>query len=171
MANEQATEELDLGEEKPNTTKLILIIVIVAVVLIGGGIAAYLLLSGNGVAEEDPAITEETAEPEVEQGPVQYLDLAPPFVVNLPGRPSLLQVGVSVRVTSESLAEFIEHNDPMIRHNLLNLLSTANAKSLRTRSSKEALQAKMLQELNGVVKELQGPGEADALYFTSFVMQ
>ncbi|MCU7916900.1 MAG: flagellar basal body-associated FliL family protein [Candidatus Thiodiazotropha sp. (ex Epidulcina cf. delphinae)] len=171
MANEQATEELDLGEEKPNKTKLILIIAIVAVLLIGGGVVAFFLLSGDEAAEEDPATTEETTEPEAEQGPAQYLDFTPPFVVNLPGRPSLLQVGVSVRVTSEPLAEFIQHNDPMIRHNLLNLLSTVDAKSLKTRSSKEALQAKMLQEFNRVVKELQGPGEVDALYFTSFVMQ
>jgi len=107
----------------------------------------------------------------VDQAPALYVDLQPPFVVNLPGRPSLLQIGVSVRVSSDLLVEFIKHNDPMIRHNLLNLLSGEDAASLKTRESKEALQAKMLQELNRVVKELQGPGEVDAIYFTSFVMQ
>ncbi|MES9979899.1 MAG: hypothetical protein ABW107_14245 [Candidatus Thiodiazotropha sp. 6PLUC5] len=36
MANEQESEELDLGEEKGGKSKLIIIIAIVAVVLIGG---------------------------------------------------------------------------------------------------------------------------------------
>ncbi|MCU7931512.1 MAG: flagellar basal body-associated FliL family protein [Candidatus Thiodiazotropha sp. (ex Codakia rugifera)] len=171
MANEQAAEELDLGEEKSGKSKLIIIISIVAVLLIGGGVAAYFLLMGDDeeVVEEDAAATEEAAA--AEQGPAQYIDLKPPFVVNLPGRPSLLQIGVSVRVTSDPLAEFIKHNDPMIRHNLLNLISATDAKSLKMRETKEALQAEMLQELNRVVKELEGPGEVDALYFTSFVMQ
>ncbi|MEW8037265.1 MAG: flagellar basal body-associated FliL family protein [Candidatus Thiodiazotropha sp.] len=172
MANEQAAEELDLGEEKSGKSKLIIIIAIVAVLLIGGGVAAYfLLMGGDEATDEGEAASEQTAEAEVEQGPPQYIDMKPPFVVNLPGKPSLLQIGVSVRVRSDEMAEFIKHNDPMIRHNLLNLLSGADAKALKARAAKEALQSEMLQELNRVVTELQGPGEVEALYFTSFVMQ
>ncbi len=62
-------------------------------------------------------------------------------------------------------------DDPMIRHHLLNLLQTQDAKLLKTREAKEALQTEMLNELNRIVKELSGPGEVEALYFTSFVMQ
>lgn len=172
MAEEQAAEELDLGEEKSGKSKLIIIIAIVAVLLIGGGAAAYFLLMGDDEAVDEDAVTSEQAEEaEVEQAPAQYLELKPPFVVNLPGRPSLLQIGVSVRVRSDEMAEFIKHNDPMIRHNLLNLLSAADAKALKGRETKESLQAEMLKELNRVVTELQGPGEVEALYFTSFVMQ
>ncbi len=97
--------------------------------------------------------------------------MAPVFVVNLPGRPSLLQVGVNVRVTSDQMVEFIKHNDPMLRHHLLNLLQRQDAKSLQERSAKEALQVEMLNEINRIAKELSAPGEVDALYFTSFVMQ
>ncbi|MES9971599.1 MAG: flagellar basal body-associated FliL family protein [Candidatus Thiodiazotropha sp.] len=171
MAEEQASEELDLGEEKSGKSKLIIIIAIVAVLLIGGGVAAYFLLMGDEAADEDAATAEQTEEAEVEQGPAQYIELNPPFVVNLPGRPSLLQIGVSVRVRSDEMVEFIKHNDPMIRHNLLNLLSAADPKALKARETKESLQADMLKELNRVVTELQGPDEVEALYFTSFVMQ
>ncbi|MBT2969309.1 MAG: flagellar biosynthesis protein FliL [gamma proteobacterium symbiont of Ctena orbiculata] len=172
MADEQAAEELDLGEEKSGKSKLIIIIAIVAVLLIGGGVAAYfLLMGGDEATDEEGTASEQTAEAEVEQGPPQYIDMKPPFVVNLPGKPSLLQIGVSVRVRSDEMAEFIKHNDPMIRHNLLNLLSGADAKALKARETKERLQSEMLQELNRVVTELQGPGEVEALYFTSFVMQ
>lgn len=169
MANEQESEELDLGEEKSGKSKLIIIIAIVAVVLIGGGVAAFFLLSGDEEAEAEEATAEEQVE-EV-KGPAQYLDFKPPFVVNMPGKPSLLQIGVSIRVYSEPMAEFIRHNDPMIRHHLLNLLSAKDAKSLKTREAKDALQDEMLQALNQVVKELEGPGEVDGIFFTSFVMQ
>jgi flagellar FliL protein len=169
MANEQASEDLDLGEEKSGKSKLIIIIAIAAVLLIGIGVAAFFLLSGGESAEDEESTVEETEE--AEKGPAQYLDFKPPFVVNLPGRPSLLQIGVSVRVYSEPMAEFIRHNDPMIRHHLLDLLSTKDAESLKTRQAKEALQKEMLQALNQVVKELQGPGEVDGVFFTSFVMQ
>lgn len=172
MANEQASEDLDLGEEKAGKSKLIIIIAIVAVVLIGGGLAAFFLLGGDEEAASE-AEGEATTEEQVvdERGPVQYLDFKPPFVVNLPGKPSLLQIGVSIRVYSEPLAEFIRHNDPMIRHHLLNLLSTKEAQTLKSREAKEALQKEMLQALNKVVKELEGPGEVDGVFFTSFVMQ
>ncbi|MEJ2621394.1 MAG: flagellar basal body-associated FliL family protein [Candidatus Thiodiazotropha sp.] len=168
MANEEASEELDLGEEKGGKSKLIIIIAVAAVLLIGGGLAAFFLLGGEEKVTEETAAEEPVEE---EKGPVQYLDFKPPFVVNLPGRPSLLQIGVSIRVYSEPMAEFIRHNDPMIRHHLLNLLSSKDGKSLKTREAKEALQVEMLETLNKVVKELEGPGEVDGVFFTSFVMQ
>jgi flagellar FliL protein len=171
MADEKGTEDLDLGEEKSGKSKLIIIIAAVAVLLIGGGVAAYFLLFSGDDEETEEASEEVTEVSEKEAGPAEYLALNPPFVVTLPGKPSLLQVGVSVRFTGEGLADFVSHNDPMIRHNLLNLLSTADAKALKQRDAKEALQQQMLDELNRILKELKAPGEVEALYFTSFVMQ
>ncbi len=168
MAKEQEAEDLDLGQEKSGKSKLIIIIGVAALLLIGGGVAAYFLLAGGGEPLSEEAAAEAAQE---EQGPVHYLALDPAFVVTLPGRPSLLQVGVSVRYTGEELGQFISHNDPMIRHNLLNLLSAVDANALKARSAKESLQQQMLNELNRILKELQAPGQVDALYFTSFVMQ
>jgi len=170
MAKEQKAEDLDLGEEKPRKSKLFIIIGLSVLLLIGGGAVAYFLLSGG----DEPAASadsEAVADTRAEQGPVQYLALDPPFVVTLPGRPSLLQVGVSVRFANGELAQFITHNDPMLRHNLLNLLSAVDANALKARTAKESLQKQMLDELNRILKELQAPAQVDALYFTSFVMQ
>jgi flagellar protein FliL len=174
MANETetGTEDLDLGKEKSGKGKLIIIIAAVAAILIGGGLAAYFLLfSGDSGESSSETTGEETGEAQVEQGPVQYLALDPPFVVTLPGKPSLLQVGVSVRFANEALEAFITHNDPMIRHNLLNLLSTVDANALKSRAAKESLQQRMLGELNRILTELKAPAKVDAIYFTSFVMQ
>ncbi|MGD8930950.1 MAG: flagellar basal body-associated FliL family protein, partial [Chromatiales bacterium] len=106
-----------------------------------------------------------------EEGPAQYVKMEPVFVINLPGKPSLLQVGVSLRVFSDQMVEFIKHNDPMLRHHLINLMQSQEAAKLRDRSAKETLQTEMLDEINRIVEELSGPGQVDALYFTSFVMQ
>ncbi|MEJ2691622.1 MAG: flagellar basal body-associated FliL family protein [Candidatus Thiodiazotropha sp.] len=171
MVNETETEDLDLGAEKSGKSKLIIIIAAAVVLLVGGGVAAYFLIFSGDEGESVAADDESAEEVLVEQGPVQYLALDPAFVVTLPGKPSLLQVGVSVRFSSEELEGTITHNDPMIRHNLLNLLSTVDAKALKDRAAKEALQKRMLDELNRILKELKAPGKVDALYFTSFVMQ
>jgi flagellar FliL protein len=174
MAKDTAKEDLDLGEEKSGKSKLIIIIAVVVLLLVGGGVAAFFLLGGEeeetseGEAAAEAEVSESTA---VEKGPAQYHDMDPAFVINLSGKPSLLQVGINVRVTSDAMVEFLDHNDPMIRHHLLNLLQAVDAKALQERAAKEALQAQLLDEINRIVKELSGPGEVEALFFTSFVMQ
>ncbi len=171
MANEKTEEDLDLGEEKSGKSKLIIIIAVVALLLIGGGVAAYFLLSGADDEAGAGGGEQAGGKAESDKGPVHYLALDPPFVVTLPGRPSLLQVGVSVRFYGVELEEFVKHNDPMIRHNLLNLLSTVDAQELKQRPAKESLQQSMLDELNRILKKLKAPGQVEALFFTSFVMQ
>ena len=174
MANQATNQDLDLGEEKPSKKKLIIIIAIVALLLIGGGVAAYFLMAGGDrtdTTENDSGEVQEKTETTIEKGPARYYAMDPVFVVNLPGKPSLLQVGVNVRITSGQMLEFLKHNDPMIRHYLLNLLQSKEASKLAGREAKEALQVEMLDEINRIVKEMSAPGEVDALYFTSFVMQ
>jgi flagellar FliL protein len=170
MANVEENQDLDLGEEKSASKKFIIIGAIVAVLLIGGGVAAYFLLSGDEEPESEEVSVEETAVEE-EKGPAQYHQMEPPFTINLSGRPRLMQIGLSVRVHSAEMVEFLKHNDPMIRHHLLNLIQASDAKALKERAGKEALQQQLRDELNRIAEELSGPGEVDAVFFTSFVMQ
>ena len=171
MANDDENDNLELGEAKTGKKKLLIIIALAILLLIGGGTAVYFVLySGTDQATEVDQETQADAG-ESEQGPALYVKMEPVFVINLPGQPSLLQLGVSLRVSDEEMAEFISHNDPMLRHHLINLLQNKQAASLKDRAAKEALQAEMLQEINRIVTELSGPGQVDALYFTSFVMQ
>lgn len=169
MAKNIKSEDLDLGEEKASKKKLLIIIALVALLLVGAGIAVYFVLYGGGATDQASEL-EESADA-AEKGPAQYVEMAPVFVVNLPGRPSLLQVGVNLRVTNDQMIEFIKHNDPMLRHHLLNLLQRQDAESLQERTAKEALQVEMLNEINHIAKELSAPDKVDALYFSSFVMQ
>jgi flagellar FliL protein len=83
----------------------------------------------------------------------------------------MMQIGVDVMVRSPELMEFVKTNDPMIRHQLLNLFSTQDASKLRKRSGKEKLQEEVKSAIQKIVTDQGGPGEIEAVYFTSFVMQ
>lgn len=185
MAEEELDEDLDLGEEKQGGSKKKLIIIggaaLLVVILAGGG--AWWFLSGDDAATPESAQSDEAGGEQKdakkedasakEKGPALYLSLDPVFVVNLPPGTGakMMQVGVDVMVRDPKLVEFIQTNDPMIRNQLLNLFSTQDAGKLGKRSGKEKLQDETKAAIQKIVKEQGGPGEIEAVYFTSFVMQ
>lgn len=170
VAIQQEDEDLDLGAEHVGFSRKKLIIITVGVVLllaIGLGVG-WLLMDGEEATAQD-APEELVVE---EQLPAIYLPLNPVFVVNLPpgGKARMLQVGVQVMVRDPALVEFLKHNDPMVRHNLLSLFGNQQDAVLRDRKGKEKLQAEVIKMINQILKEHNG-GEIEAVYFTSFVMQ
>jgi flagellar protein FliL len=177
MAEEELEEDLDLGEEKEGGSKKKLIIiggaVLLVLILAGGG--AWFFLSGDDAAPETAESEGDSkkADEATEKGPAMYYSLKPLFVVNLPQDKSakMMQIGVDLMVRSPELLEFIQANDPVIRHQLLNLFSTQDASSLRKRSGKEKLQEEVKTTIQKIVTDMGGPGEVEAVYFTSFVMQ
>jgi len=175
MANKKLDDDLDLGIEKEagSKKKMIILIVVGVVVLLGGGLGVGWFMLGGESADWEESVEAEAASAEAEKGPPIYLSLAPAFVVNLPpgGQARMLQLGVDVMARQPELIEFLKHNDPMIRNNLLNLFGTQDSDSLRAREGKEKLQAEVLKALNKIIKGQDGPGEVEAVYFTSFVMQ
>jgi len=92
-------------------------------------------------------------------------------VVNLPGSPRLLQVGLQVRIRYPELGEFLTHNDPALRNGVLNLLSGQDGQALKTREGKEQLRTALKTEINALVHRYKGPGEIDEVLYSSFVMQ
>jgi flagellar FliL protein len=59
---------------------------------------------------------------------------------------------------------------PLIRNNLLLLMSNRNYQSLMSREGKEKLRAEALAEVKDVQKK-QGGEDVDDVLFTSFVVQ
>lgn len=196
MNDESFDDELDLGAEKaPKPWKKIIVIVVGVLLLLGVGAGAtYYMVSPSGDTKakgeeqaetqdenagededegKDESESEDEGESQEEKGEAVYHSLEPVFVVNLPpgGRAKMLQIGVEVMTRSAELAEFLKHNDPMLRHNLLKLFSTRKGPELADRVGKEKLQEDVLAELQRIVEEQDGPGEVEAVYFTSFVMQ
>jgi flagellar protein FliL len=171
MAKKNLEEDLDLGIEpdKGSKKKLIIISAIALLVLIGGGLGIGWFLLGG----EDAEVAEEQVEENKEQLPAIYYPMDPVFVVNLPegSEAKLLQASVQVMARGQETIDFVQHNDPMIRHNLLNLFASHTGQELGTRKGKERLQTDVLKRLNKIIKDQGGSGEIEAVYFTSFVMQ
>jgi flagellar FliL protein len=95
-------------------------------------------------------------------------------VVNLESKPSLLQVGLQVRIRGEEIADFLSHNDPMIRHEFLNILGVQDGEKLKKRANKEALQKQLLDKLRQIAAEQGSPKpekSIEAIYFVAFVTQ
>ncbi|MDY6941635.1 MAG: flagellar basal body-associated FliL family protein [Pseudomonadota bacterium] len=168
MAQAQAADGKDNAPaESSNRMMLIVIIIgVVLILLVGGGIAAFVLMADD----PQPVVAEEQ---EPVEAPAIYYPMEPPFVVNFgsPDSPRFLQVGISIAVTKDETIEVIHSHNPMIRNNLLLILSNQDFGELGTLEGKESLRAEMLEELGRVLEEKTGERDVTQVYLTSFVMQ
>jgi len=175
MAEDKLDEDLDLGIEQGAGAKKKIIIIggaVVLLLLIGLGVGWFLMGGEEDAGEEaDEEAVEEVVEEE--KLPAVYHPLKPVFVVNLPpgGKAKMLQISIQVMSRDPALVEFLKHNDPMIRNTLLVLLGNQEDSKIRDRKGKEKLQQDVLNAVNKIVKDQEGPSEAEAVFFTSFVMQ
>ena len=151
-----------------------LIITLAAVLLlaVGGGVAAFFLLRG-----EEPVDTSEKQVVEQKTEKVTlYHPLDPSFIVNFDSgggkRARLLQVSMTLLLSDERAVEFLKKHDPMIRNNILLVLSARDPEGLLTADGKEQLRLALLNEVKKV-RDTMGAftGGIDDLFFTSFVMQ
>lgn len=81
-----------------------------------------------------------------------------------------LQITMEIMAHDPKAIESVQKNIPLIRNNLLLLMSNRNYQSLMSRDGKEKLRAEALQEVKDVQKK-QGGEDVDDVLFTSFVVQ
>ena len=185
MAEEDQEEVV---EGKGGSKKLIIMVV--------GGVLALLIIVGatlfftgffgaNEPATSDDPATEQTEGAEsdedgeknsdeaAEEGAeTAYLALSPAFMVNFQGKGiKVMKVSVSVMAHSEETLEAIKLHDPVIRNNILLLLSAENPNELKTSDGKQKLQGAILEEINKVLKERKVKALPEAVFFTDLVMQ
>jgi flagellar FliL protein len=156
----------------PKKSRKGLIIAILGVVVLGGGGAgAYFAFAGGG--KKPDAKEAEKAKAAVKL-PAQFVDMDPPFVVNFePGSNArFLQVTVQLMTREPEMVEFLGHNKPIVRNDLLLLFGNKHVEEVATQEGKEALRTAALAGVRKIIKEEGGKPEAlEAVYFTSFVMQ
>jgi flagellar FliL protein len=182
MAEEDQEQE-EVVESKGGSKKLIIMIV--------GGVLALLIIIGatlfftgffdakEPAASDDPAAeqTEESDDGEesdevAEGGETAYLALTPAFMVNFQGPGiKVMKVSISVMAKSEASLDAIKLHDPVIRNNILLLLSAENPDALKTAEGKQKLQGSILEEINKVLKERKVKTLPEAVFFTDLVMQ
>ncbi len=162
-----------MSEEKaaaPARSKKGLLIAIITVVVLGGGAGAYF---GFMRPKEADKKAEEAKKAPVKL-PAQFVEMDPPFVVNFEtgGDAKFLQVAVQLMTRAPGMVEFLKHNSPIIRNDLLLLFGNKKVEEVSTQEGREALRAAALEAVRKIITTEGGKGEElEALYFTSFVMQ
>jgi flagellar FliL protein len=104
--------------------------------------------------------------------PAIYFAIDPPLVVNFEEGSAVrfLQITMEVMARDQKAIDSVQKNVPLIRNNLLLLMSNRNYEELMSREGKEKLRQEALTEIRSVQKKEGGPPIEDLL-FTSFVVQ
>ena len=156
----------------------IFVLALVAVV-VGGSINAKLHPLPDLQLDKDgkikPIIPVVVAAHGEEGGPGKaavYYAIDPPLVVNFEDGSVVrfLQITMEVMAHDQKTIDTVQKNIPLIRNNLLLLMSNRNYQSMMSREGKEKLRQEALTEIRAVQKK-QGSPDVDDLLFTSFVVQ
>lgn len=158
-------EKADGQQAKPKTTLILVVAVLVALVT-GGGVAAFFLVGSND--GRAAAASQEPPHPSA-----IYFDFKPPFIVNYQwnGRQRYVQVSLSVLTRQAAVVDALQLHMPLLRNNLLMVLSEQNFDTLRTPEGKVALRQVLLDELQKTMTEKTGEPGIEQVLFTNFVMQ
>lgn len=101
-----------------------------------------------------------------------YYAIDPPLVVNFEDSAAVrfLQITVELMARDQKAIDGVQKNVPLIRNNLLLLISNRDYKTLMSREGKEKLRQEALTEVRNISKK-EGAPPVDDLLFTSFVVQ
>jgi flagellar protein FliL len=104
--------------------------------------------------------------------PSLYYAIDPPLVVNFEDGSAVrfLQISMQIMAHEEKAIESVQKNVPLIRNNLLLLMSNRNYQSMMSREGKEKFRQEALTEVRAVQKK-EGSPDVDDVLFTSFVVQ
>ncbi len=105
--------------------------------------------------------------------PAVYFALEPPVVVNFDdqGTVRFLQVTIEVMTRDPASITAVQQHAPLIRNDLMLLLSNRTLADLMSREGKEALRMEALAEVQRILKRETGKTGIESLLFTSFVVQ
>ena len=101
-----------------------------------------------------------------------FYPIDPPLVVNFEDGSAVrfLQISMEVMGKDQKGIDSVQKNMPLIRNNLLLLMSNRDYQSLMSREGKDKLRQEALAEIRAVQKK-QGGADIEDLLFTSFVVQ
>ncbi len=101
-----------------------------------------------------------------------YYAIDPPLVVNFEDGAAVrfLQIAMEAMAKDQKAIDSVTKNVPLIRNNLLLIMSNRDYTVLMTREGKEKLRQEALAEVLAILKK-EGSPPIDDLLFTSFVVQ
>ncbi len=189
-------EDLDLDVEAGKSkTNLLIIILIVVILAVGGGVAAMFLLS-DGDSKEDKGKEHETGgESHAAPAHAIYSALRPTFIINFEDtrKARYMQIDLNVMAHNQHAIDLVQEHSPVIRNNIITILSSQKFEEVNTYAGKQKLQKQLLDAINRTIdaevkntpatnhdeessehapaEEIPGGKYIEAVYFTSFVMQ
>ena len=167
---ENAENAEETAEESGGGKKKLILIIVGVLLLVGIATGGALMFIGDDLSDASVEVVEKVSP--VKTNPA-YVDLKPPFTVNLdPQDPvGFLQISLQVLTYNDDVADDLEKHKPLIRNNLVLLFGRQKSVDLRESEGKEKLQKSALETVQQVVNQYGSGGEVDNVYFTSFVMQ
>ena len=178
-----ADEDLELagGEEVPKSSKKMIIIIALGVILliVLGGAAGFFM----GVFDDETAQTESSESADGKSSAADedsaanleltYWPLEPPFVLNFEGKSKAryMQIGLEAAMNNEKTFAAVKKHLPVIRSEIVLLLSGQKYEEMVTPEGKEQLRAELIEVINTILKQRKTKKGITNIYFTSFVMQ
>ncbi len=151
--------------------KKIIIFAVAGIVLVGAGIggAMFFLKSPEEPMEEEMA--EEEMMPEEKDA--IYEDMHPAFTVNFndDSKKKFMQVYMVAKFYDMESRDQFKMHMPVVRNNLLMLMSGKNSDELASKEAKEMLRKEALSTAQSVMQDIYGDNLVEDIYFTKLVMQ
>lgn len=133
--------------------------------VLGAMLSSVLLMSNTAFAEDEDS---KPAKRSI------YYNLSPAFVTNF-GRSEVklafVKAEVSLKVESEELLEKVQSNEPLLRHEIVMLLSSQTKEQMTAQDAQETIRKVALSRIKEALAEEVGKTGVQDLLFTSFVLQ
>lgn len=125
-------------------------------------LAILMLLPILGFAGDDKA---------EEAGPViEYVDMKPKFTVNLAEPKKYLLVNVQLLVEGAETVEKVKKHLPMLRHELIMMMSGMHVADLQTMEQREALRAKTKELITSSLDKVKSSDGFKDVFFSEFLV-
>ncbi|MDT4331699.1 flagellar basal body-associated FliL family protein [Methylomonas sp. MED-D] len=127
---------------------------------------SLLLLPGLSAANSGEKKADESAGPVIE-----YLEMKPAFTVNLAEPKKYLLLNVQLLVEGAEPVEKIKKHMPLLRHEMIMMLSGLHAADLQTMEQREGLRLKTKEMITGLLTKIQNPDGFRDVFFSEFLIQ
>lgn len=150
--------------------KLIILILLALLVAVGLSVGATWFLLSKDKTEEEPKEATPAAPVRVE---AIYEPLMPAFVVNFnhQGRQRYMQVSMTLMTRDQLGLDALKVHMPLLRNNLVMLLSSQDFAALSTAPGIELLRQQVLANVQGMAQKEVGKPVVEQVLFTNFVLQ
>lgn len=193
MATAASAADQPAPKKKKGKRRLFMMLIVLILVGAGAGAALFFsgMIGGGTKAEEHPGkelpkLLPKGSKPKTAEGEGEshgasadapkyessYFQMEKEFTSNLKDSVHLIQVGLAVSTPyDEKVIEHLKAHELAVRSAVLMTLADTDEDHVFSTDGKKDLQRRLVQAINGVLKEKEGFGGVGNVYFTNFIVQ